>query len=94
MGAFLRREGIYSSQLYAWRKQRDQGDLDPGEVRQRVRVRAQADKAAQRIKELERETRKLKRQLARAQLISEIQKKFAGLLGIDLESPETNERAE
>jgi transposase len=94
IGAFLRREAIYSSQLYAWRKQRDQGELDPGAVRQRAKAKIQADKAAQRIKELERETRKLRRQLARAELISEIQKKFAGLLGIDLESPETNESAE
>ena len=43
---------------------------------------------------LERETQKLRRQLARAELINDIQKTFAGLLGIDLESPETNENAE
>jgi cell shape-determining protein MreC len=54
----------------------------------------QVDQAAQRLKELERENRKLRRRLARAEMISEIQKKFAGLLGIDLESPETNESAE
>lgn len=94
IGAFLRREGIYSSQLYAWRKQRDQGELDPGAVRQRAKAKVQADKAAQHVKALERENRKLRRQLARAELINEIQKKFAGLLGIDLESPETNESAE
>jgi len=85
---------IYSSQLYAWRKQRDDGDLDPSAVRQRATAKLQADKAAQRIKQLERETQKLRRQLARAELINDIQKKFAGLLGIDLESPETNENAE
>ena|GEM_PF-2537414 len=94
VGAFLRREGIYSSQLYAWRKQRDQGQLDPGAVRQRAKAKAQADEAAQRVKELKRETRKLRRRLARAELINEIQKKFAGLLGVDLESPETNESVE
>lgn len=94
IGAFLRREGIYSSQLYAWRKQRDQGELDPSAVRQRAKSKMQADESARRLKELERENRKLRRQLARAEMISEIQKKFAGLLGIDLESPETNESAE
>ena len=94
VGAFLRREGIYSSQLYAWRKQRDEGELDPGAVRQRAKVKMQADAAAQRLKKLERENRNLRRRLARAELISEIQKKFSGLLGIDLESPETNESAE
>jgi cell shape-determining protein MreC len=63
-------------------------------VRQRATAKLQADKSAQRIKQLERETQKLRRQLARAELINDIQKKFAGLLGIDLESPETNENAE
>jgi len=94
IGAFLRREGIYSSQLYAWRKQRDQGELDPGAARQRAKKKMQTDETARRLKEVERENRKLRRQLARAELINEIQKKFAGLLGIDLESPETNESAE
>jgi transposase-like protein len=94
MGAFLRREGIYSSQLYAWRRQRDQGELDPGAARQRAKTKMQVDEAARRLKELERENRKLRRRLDRAELINEIQKKFAGLLGIDLESPETNESAE
>jgi transposase len=94
IGAFLRREGIYSSQLYAWRKQRDQGELDPNAVRQRAKNKMQADETVRRLKELERENRKLRRKLARAEMISEIQKKFAGLLGIDLESPETNESAE
>jgi transposase len=94
IGAFLRREGIYSSQLYAWRKQRDQGELDPGAARQRAKKKLQTDEAARRFKEVERENRKLRRQLARAELINEIQKKFAGLLGIDLESPETNESVE
>lgn len=94
IGAFLRREGIYSSQLYAWRKQRDQGEFDPSAVRQRAKSKIQADESARRLKDLERENRKLRRQLARAEMISEIQKKIAGLLGIDLESPGTNESAE
>jgi len=94
LGAFLRRKGIYSSQLYSWRKQRDQGELEPGATRKRARSKAQEQSTAKRVAELERENRKLRRKLARAELISEIQKKFAGLLGIDLASPETNESAE
>ena len=94
IGAFLRREGIYSSQLCAWRKQRDHGELDPGAARKRAKVKSQAQASARRVSELERENRKLRRQLARAELISDIQKKFAGLMGIDLMSPETNESAE
>lgn len=94
LGAFLRREGIYSSQLYAWRKQRDQGELDPDAQRTRAKEKSQAQTLERRVNELERENRKLKRKLARAELIGDIQKKFAGLLGIDLESRETNENAE
>jgi hypothetical protein len=48
---------------------------------------------ARRNAELERENRKLRRQLARAELISEIQKKAAGLMGIELMSPEIDESA-
>jgi transposase len=94
LGAFMRREGIYSSQLYAWRKQRDHGELDPGAPRKRAHAKAREQATAKRVAELERENRKLRRKLARAELISEIQKKIAGLLGIDLASPETNESAE
>lgn len=94
LGAFLRREGIYSSQLYAWRKQRDQGELDPDAQRTRAKEKSQAQTLERRVNELELENRKLKRKLARAELIGDIQKKFAGLLGIDLESRETNESAE
>ena len=87
IGAFLRREGIYSSQLYAWRKQRDDGDLDPSAVRQRATAKLQADKAAQRIKQLERETQKLRRQLARAELINDIQKNLRGSWGSTWRAP-------
>jgi transposase len=94
VGALLRREGIYSSQLYAWRKQRDQGELDPGVTRERAHAKDQTDALARRNDELERENRKLRRRLARAELISEIQKKAAGLMGIELTSPETDESSE
>ena len=94
LGALMRREGIYSSQLYAWKRQRDRGELDPGASRKRTRDKAQQQAVEKRNAELERENRKLKRKLARAEVMVEIQKKFAGLLGIDLESPETNGGAE
>jgi transposase len=93
VGAFLRREGIYSSQLYAWRKQRDHGELDPVAARRRTQAKSEAQALARRNAELERENRKLRRRLARAELISDIQKKAAGLMGIDLMSPEVDEDA-
>jgi transposase len=94
IGTLLRREGIYSSQLYAWRKQRDCGELDPGALRNRAQAKNEAHALTRRVAELERENRTLRRKLTRAELISDIQKKAAGLLGIELTSPESNESAE
>jgi transposase len=91
IGAVLRREGIYSSLLAIWRQARERGDLDPGTVRQRAKRKGEQDGARRRIAELERENRTLQRKLQRAELILDIQKKAAGLLGIELKSPETDE---
>ncbi len=55
VGAFLRREGIFSSQLYAWRRERERGDLDAGTLRKRARAREAERELAQRNDQLERE---------------------------------------
>ena len=91
VGAFLRREGIYSSQLYAWRRERERGDLDSGIVRKRSAAREAQRADAQRILELEREIRQLKRRNERLELFEEIRKKAAGLLGLDFKSPAIDE---
>jgi len=91
LGALLRQEGIYSSHLAAWRKERDRGNFDAESLRVRS-SRITADQAlSRRNEELERENRKLHRRIKRAELILDIQKKAAGLLGIELESPGYNE---
>ena len=64
VGAFLRREGIYSSQLYAWRRERERGDLDAGVLQKRVRARETQRELAHRNGELEREIRGLQRKIA------------------------------
>jgi len=91
LGALLRREGIFSSSLTAWRACRDRGDFDDGAARKRAAVKADTKALELRNAVLERENRKLNRRLQRAELIMDIQKKAAGLLGIDLDSPETTE---
>ncbi len=91
IGAFLRSEGIYSSQLYAWRRERERGDLDNGALRKRAVAREAKRVDAQRIVELEREIRKLKRRNERLELFEEIRKKAAGLLGLEFKSPEIDE---
>jgi transposase len=91
VGAYLRREGIYSSQLYAWRRERERGDLDAGTLRKRIRTREAERELAQRNAELERKIRGLQRKIARLELFEEIRKKAAGLLGLELKSPEFDE---
>ena len=93
VAALLRREGIYSSHLAAWRQARDRGDLDSGSLRKRAKRKVDEQAFERRIAQLERENRKLSRRLERAELILEIQKKAQGLFR-ELESPENieNER--
>ncbi len=91
LGALLRREGIYSSLLAAWRVQRDRGELDVNALRKRAATKRDESELKRRNAELERENRKLHRKLQRAELIMDIQKKAAGLLGIELGSPENND---
>jgi len=81
IGALLRREGLYSSHLVCWRKQRDEG------LSARKRGR-KANPSRKRIKELERENMRLRKRLKRADLLLDIQKKASELLGIPLNSPD------
>jgi len=69
IGALLRREGLYSSHLTLWRKQRAQGILGS------KRRGPQSSKPDPHTLELERENRRLKKQLQRAQIIIDVQKK-------------------
>jgi len=91
IGALLRREGIYSSLLARWRRQRAGGNFDAVTVRQRLLQKSEGQALQRRNAELEVENRKLHRRLQRAELILEIQKKAAGLLGIELKGPDANE---
>ena len=77
IGALLRREGLYSSNLTAWRRQRDAGELAPGAPKKRGR---KPDKQAKRLAQLERENERLRAQLEQAELIIGAQKKLAQAL--------------
>jgi transposase len=88
LGALLRREGLYSSYLANWRRQRDQGELLPGRARKRGPTPKPIDP---RVKPLEVENRRLQRKLARAETIITLQKKVAEILGIPLKSLDIDE---
>ena len=66
LGALLRREGLYSSLLTNWRRQRDQGALHEMRGRRRGPKPRPVDP---RVKQLEGENRRLQRQLQRAETI-------------------------
>lgn len=84
IGALLRREGLYSSNLTQWRKQRANGELE-GLSRKRGPVARPKNALAAKVKELERENARLKRRAERAEGLVELQKKVSEILGIELE---------
>jgi len=89
IGALLRREGLYSSLLTMWRRQRDEGALEGLHPRKRGRKGAPQNPLARRVAELERENRRLGRRLQQAETIIGVQKKVAEILGIPLDHPES-----
>ena len=82
IGALLRREGIYSSQLAAWRKQRKVSERTALEPRQRGRKADPGIAEARRVVELTKENERLRRKLAQAHTIIDVQKKLCTLLGL------------
>lgn len=87
-GAILRREGLYSSSLVEWRRQRAQGALRPKEpVRRGPPAVANAADVTE-LERLRRENARLERQLAKAHLVIDIQKKACQILEIELSDPD------
>jgi transposase len=91
IGALLRREGLYSSHLTKWRKQRDAGALKGLEPKKRGPKPDPALPLARQVKELERDNERLRRKLRQAETIIEVQKKVSEILGISLAQVEFDE---
>jgi transposase-like protein len=85
IGALLRREGLYWSNLITWRKQRQSGELAGLRGNRRGPKRREKNPLANRVRELERENARLQRRAERAEGIVELQKKVSEILGIDLQ---------
>lgn len=79
IGALLRREGLYSSQLATWRRQREAGVLQAMTPKKRGR-KASLDSKDIEIATLRRENERLQKQLQQAELIIGAQKKLAEAL--------------
>ena len=81
VGAILRREGLYSSHVANWRKQRRTGT-----VAALSKKRGQKGKSPAEVElaKLRRENERLQRKLSKAEVIIGAQKKLAEILGVDL----------
>lgn len=91
LGALLRREGLYSSNLTTWRKQIDRGVLTALSSKKRGRKESGSNPLQIENEKLRKEKNRLERRLKRAELIIDIQKKAAQILGIPLSTPEEGE---
>ena len=80
VGALLRREGLYASHLTTWRRQRKQGEIDALTAKKRG-PKVVVSPLVKQNRELQATNDRLTRKLKNAELIIEVQKKVAALLG-------------
>jgi len=77
LGELLRREGLYSSHLSTWRRQRDEGALVGLTPKRRGRKAKPKNPLAEENERLRRENERLTEQLRQAELIIDVQKKVS-----------------
>lgn len=82
IGALLRREGLYSSNLNTWRKQREAAERTALVPQKRGPKADPARAHARQLAALTHDNERLRRQLAQAYTINEVQKKLCTLLGL------------
>ncbi len=87
IGALLRREGLYSSLLATWRRERANGILEALTPQKRGR-KSKRNPLAEEMEKLRRENARLREKLRKAEIIIEVQKKLAALLGRPIPDPE------
>jgi transposase len=80
IGALLRREGLYSSHLTAWRREREAGSLAALGARRGRKAKLTAEQ--RRIAELQSRCAQLERELSQVHTIVAVQKKLCTLLGL------------
>jgi transposase-like protein len=89
IGALLRREGLYSSNLINWRKQRAEGSLKALSPKKRG---PKPDPVANENAALRRRIERLEAELKRAETIIEVQKKLSDLLGLSDPNDQKDEK--
>jgi len=92
VGALLRREGLYSSHLVTWRRERRAGILEALKPRKRG-PRSECNPLAEENQKLRRQVGQLAEKLRKAEIIIDVQKKVAALLGHPLPDPDPEEKS-
>ena len=82
VGRLLRREGLYSSHLTAWRKARRKGSLRELAAKKRGAKPAERNPLDAKVRALEAQVARLEHELHTAHTILDVQGKVAGLLGL------------
>jgi len=88
LGALLRREGLYASNLNTWRHQRERGVLSALTPKKRGRKESVRDPLVAENEKLRRENERITKRLRQAEIIIDVQKKVSQILGIPLAIPE------
>ncbi len=92
VGALLRREGLYSSHLVSWRRERQAGILEALKPRKRG-PRSERNPLAEENQKLHRQVGQLTEKLRKAEIIIDVQKKVAALLGNPLPDVDPEEKS-
>jgi transposase len=93
IAALLRREGLYSSHLTAWRRLREAGELSGLAAKKRGPKARPVDERDREIAQLKRELAKQTARADKAELIVEVQKKLGELFGVKMpDDPSSTEK--
>jgi transposase len=92
LGALLRREGLYSSLLTYWRRERAQGVLEALTPQKRG-PKSKRNPLEEENQKLRRQNARLTEDLRKAQIIIDVQKKVAALLGNPIPEPDPEDKS-
>jgi transposase len=84
VGSLLRKEGLYSSHLTEWRRERERGQLAGLTPKTRGRKPTPKNPLADELEQLRRQNARLQAELDKAKVIIDVQKKLSSLLGISM----------
>jgi transposase len=87
VGALLRREGLYSSLLTTWRREREAGVVQALSPQKRG-PKSKRDPVQEENQKLHRDNLRLTEQLRKAEIVIDVQKKVAALLGWPIATPD------